>query len=165
MPKDIPGYEGIYKISDSGEVFFLKKGKWTKRKTTVWKGYVRVLLTKDGQQKTFSVHRLVLETFIGPCPSGMECRHWPDPNKTNLRVSNLRWGTRKENTNDKDVQGLIARGNKHGASKLSWKSVHKIRELYASGHRQKEIAARFHVHNVTIWAIVHGKHWKSEYKL
>lgn len=53
-----------------------------------------------GRRNIYYVHRLVLITFVGPCPDGMECRHL-DGNPSNNRVDNLRWGTKIENSNDR----------------------------------------------------------------
>lgn len=46
------------------------------------------------------VHHIVLTTFVGPCPEGLECRHL-DGVKTNCRLSNLAWGTVTENAEDR----------------------------------------------------------------
>jgi hypothetical protein len=51
-------------------------------------GYLRITIA--GQ--VHRVHRLVLETFIGPCPPGLQCCHW-DGVRTNNRLMNLRWDT------------------------------------------------------------------------
>lgn len=69
-------------------------------------GYQRVCLRKEGKAYDFLVHRLVLETFIGPCPDGMECLHM-DGNKQNNSLDNLRWGTREENVQDSIRHGVF----------------------------------------------------------
>jgi len=66
------------------------------------------------------VHRLVLEAFVGPCPDGMEACHL-DSDKTNNRVSNLRWDTHLENMRDLKV---------NPSSKLTADEVRIIRFLY-----------------------------------
>lgn len=73
----------------------------------------------------YYVHALVLETFVGPRPDGMECCHWkpaPDGGYDN-RLMNLRWDTRSANAYDRE---RIARRDK----------------------RQAEIAARRHTQTV-----------------
>jgi hypothetical protein len=50
--------------------------------------------------KTRKVHQLVLEAFVGPKPEGGVCRHL-DGNRTNNHITNLRWGTRSENSKDR----------------------------------------------------------------
>lgn len=49
-----------------------------------------------GKGNSRYVHDLVLETFIGPRPPGMECLHRDDVSDDN-RLERLRWGTRSEN--------------------------------------------------------------------
>lgn len=51
--------------------------------------------------ETVKVHHLVLEAFCGPRPYGMEGCHGPDPDRTCNVLSNLRWGTHRENERDK----------------------------------------------------------------
>lgn len=61
--------------------------------------YVATLSDGRGGRACRFVHRLVLEAFVGPCPPGMQCRHL-DGNSLNNRLSNLCWGTPKENLDD-----------------------------------------------------------------
>ena len=60
------------------------------------KGYYQVTLCKSGNHYFKYVHRLILETFVGPCPEDMECLHL-DENKKNNNLENLKWGTHSEN--------------------------------------------------------------------
>src|SRR5690349_5649582 len=96
-----PGYEGAYEVSDHGQVRSLDRvvaGRWGPRPS---KGrilrqssqgrYLVVTLYRDTKPKMFAVHRLVLLTFVGPCPPGQESLHWDD-DPTNNRIENLRWG-------------------------------------------------------------------------
>lgn len=62
------------------------------------KGYVRVYI--DG--KYYSVHRLVLETFVGPCPEGKTCDHINRIHNDN-RLDNLRWVTASEQAFNSDT--------------------------------------------------------------
>lgn len=78
------------------------------------------------------VHRLVLETFIGACPSGMEACH-NDSNTMNNSLSNLRWDTPVSNQQDR-----ITRGNGPGVQTHEF--VKWIRELYEAGHSIRSIA-------------------------
>src|SRR5436305_14954603 len=52
-------------------------------------GYLSVNLHRDGTKVTRTVHRLVLEAFVGPRPPGLVCCH-NDGNPANNRVENLR---------------------------------------------------------------------------
>lgn len=101
--KPIEGYEGIYSVSNTGQVFshnYLRTGQ--KREMKLKKdneGYFLVGLYQDGKQKWHKVHRLVLEAFIPNPDNKLYCDHI-DTNKANNHVSNLRWCTRKENMNN-----------------------------------------------------------------
>lgn len=118
--KDIPGYEGLYQVSDTGEVRCCQvkrtPGKrWIKRKTGTIKrkrldkdGYYIITLSKDGVKTTFHIHELVCLAFTGPRPDKAVTRHL-DHNKTNNKSTNVVWGTAKENavdrfSNPKDIR-------------------------------------------------------------
>ena len=91
------GYEGRFEVSNYGRVkSFLTMGNCRKvgaeyahllkpKKTN--RGYLRVCLRIDGKTKDFSVHRLVVDAFIG-IPDGMVVNHI-DGCKTNNNLSNL----------------------------------------------------------------------------
>lgn len=92
--KDIPEYEGIYKISNLGRV--KSKNKIRKpylRKTT---GYCYVTLSKNNKVKCYSIHRLVANSFIDNIEKKPYVNHI-DGNKQNNNVKNLEWVTQKEN--------------------------------------------------------------------
>lgn len=73
------------------------------------KGYVTFNLYRDdGVRREVRVHRLVMETFVGPMPEGLEVRHLDDI-KTNNHVSNLTYGTRDENVQDGIKNGVWRR--------------------------------------------------------
>lgn len=94
--KPIPGYENLYAADKRGNIFSIKNGR--KRKLKPWEndaGYKRVVLRKDGKTKGKMVHRLVLETFVGP-GDGLEGEH-KDGVKSNNFLSNLEWLTHAEN--------------------------------------------------------------------
>lgn len=94
---DIKGYEGLYKISNKGDVISLSKNNgFLKRKerylkpTIKPKGYLDVKLIKDGVSKHFYVHRLVAEHFI-PNPNNLPQVNHKDKNPSNNNVENLEW--------------------------------------------------------------------------
>lgn len=118
--KSIPGYEGIYEADTGGRIWSIHRklprgsGFWNRgtlqlKPYTRRTGHLQVVLCKNGRKKSIDVHRLILETFVGPCPPGMECLH-KNGNPADNRISNLRWGTRLDNINDlKKSTGFYAR--------------------------------------------------------
>lgn len=97
--KDIEGYEGLYQISNLGNVKSLKFGKERILKPGKNKyNYLQVVLTKQGKVKGYLVHRLVAMAFILNPNNFREINH-RDEDKTNNRVENLEWCDRKYNIN------------------------------------------------------------------
>jgi len=72
--KVIKNYEGLYEISDSGNIYSYHRDKLLKL-SKEGAGYLVANLCKNGKAKTYHVHRLVLEAFIGPCPNDKEANH------------------------------------------------------------------------------------------
>lgn len=103
----IPGYGGTYEVSDAGDVRSLdrtdpygRRRRGGARKLRVApSGHLSVALSSNGISRTFRVHHLVLEAFVGPRPAGMEGCHWDD-DPANNSVGNLRWDTRSANVHD-----------------------------------------------------------------
>lgn len=107
--KSIPQYEGLYEVSDKGNVRSI--AQYTRHHTVVPRskarmlkaelthdGYVRVSLSKHGQQKHFSVHRLVALAFIQNHDNLPQVNH-KDENPQNNSADNLEWCTGKQNCN------------------------------------------------------------------
>ena len=104
--KDIKGYEGIYQISNYGEVIRLQsydsrghlRNKRTLKQRKNEDGYLQLGLHKNGKEKKFLVHRLVAETFTPNPYNYLEINHI-DENKQNNSIFNLEWCDHKYNTN------------------------------------------------------------------
>ena len=106
--KPVVGYEGIYEVSDLGGIRALPRvdAQGGNRRLRVFRpgrmdawGHLGVKLRRDGVVRSFYVHTLVLEAFVGPRPPEMEGCHWNDIPDDN-RLSNLRWATRSANRYD-----------------------------------------------------------------
>lgn len=121
-------------------------------------GYPTVVLYVDRKPKYFLVHRLVLITFAGPCPEGMECCH-RDGIRTNCKRSNLYWGTDKQNAADCIAHGNRPRHEQHGRSKLTVEQVYKIKKLARRGISKAEMGRMFGVSAQQVSRIVSGKQW------
>lgn len=95
--KPINGYEGIYEVSDLGNVRRFKAGKWSLLKPWASKrGYLQVSLSIKGKRSCPLLHRVVLGTFKG-IQQDMETNHI-DENVKNNCIENLEWVTPKENS-------------------------------------------------------------------
>jgi hypothetical protein len=111
--RDVPGYEGLYQVSNLGNVKSLPK-EWrsgecyrnTRRhngkilKSAInSKGYLTIGFFKDEKRKTFSVHQLVAMAFLNhiPCGYDLVCDHLNDI-KTDNRLENLQLVTARFNT-------------------------------------------------------------------
>ena len=121
--KDIKDYEGLYQISNLGNIKSVtRKVKNKKYGTMIAKekilkqnmskaGYFTIGLCKNGKTKTTSVHRLVASTFILN-PKNKPCINHLDNNPSNNNVKNLEWCTQKEN-----IQHACKSGNMNGVPK------------------------------------------------
>lgn len=101
----VPGYEGRYEVSNTGEVRSFWNGTVRILKQVARKGrYLSVNLSVKNVQRSFDVHVLVASAFLGPRPEGLQVRHL-DGDARNNRVSNLAYGTYRENSLDKQRHG------------------------------------------------------------
>lgn len=95
--KDIPGYEGKYKVSNTGKVKSFAKGKSGEiLKTSNPRGYQSVGLCDGHKKHTVKVHRLVASVFV-PNPHNYKEINHKDENKDNNNADNLEWCTRAYN--------------------------------------------------------------------
>lgn len=92
--KDIEGYEGLYQISNLGRVKSLNYNRTNQEKILKQikdrGGYFKVNLWKNGNQKTYQVHRLVANAFIDN-PNNHPTVNHINEDKTDNRVYNLEW--------------------------------------------------------------------------
>lgn len=164
--KDIPGYEGLYQVSNKGNVKSLnyrRTGKENILKVRYDKcGYLRTNLTKNKIQISFYVHRLVACVFNNlPLNINLTVNH-KDGNKTNNNLENLELCTIEENNKHALRMGLLnpARGSKAGPSKLTEEQVLSIREDIKTGLTHKSIAIKYGVTEGAIASIKTGRTWK-----
>lgn len=67
-------------------------------------GYASCVIIRHGETNTVRIHRVVLEAFVGPCPSRMEASHLNGDQKDN-RLRNLAWETHLKNVRRMDIHG------------------------------------------------------------
>ena len=115
--KDIKGYEGLYKISNLGNVLRCKKikidSKGRKRifedlilKANINKNGYKYVNLHNKKKQAYKIHRLVAQTFIPNQENKPQVNHI-DGNKENNRVDNLEWVTGKENIRHAYKNNLI----------------------------------------------------------
>lgn len=104
---DIKGYEGLYQVSNMGNVFSVARlgTKGGEIKTIIVNGYKKVKLYKNGKMKTFSIHKLVAQAFI-PNPENKPQVNHIDGNKSNNFYTNLEWVSCQENVEHAYINGL-----------------------------------------------------------
>jgi NUMOD4 motif/HNH endonuclease len=165
--RDIPGYIGVYQVSNFGEVrrlmrrpeFDILSGVRIERRVLRQSpgshDRPQVILSMYHQTRTFNTYTLVLLAFKGACPVGMECCH-NDGNCWNNKLGNLRWGTKKSNAEDKIIHGTQPRGAIVPMSRLTEKDVLEIR---ASSLSNNKAAVEFGVSEKTVRLIRNRVTW------
>lgn len=160
--KDVPGWDGIYAVSDLGRVKSMARvvikrcGRRQQVGESILKsfpnegGYLRVILRGAGRRMNYPVHRLVLLAFVGACPEGMETCHRNGSRQDN-RMGNLAWGTSEDQ---------LAHKREHGTgSKLGHEDVIEIYRRVWAGESSASVARDFGVVPSTANKIKHGNRW------
>lgn len=168
----IPGYEGLYSITEDARVWshprtFHHPNGYTQHIEGTWKkahlnraGYYRVGLVKNGKTKLFRVHRLVAEAFI-PNPLNLPEVNHIDANKTNNAISNLEWVDRQRNIQHAADMGLMPRGENHPHAKLTEADVRAIRRAIDKGATRMGLARKYGVDPKTIRDAAEHTQWKE----
>jgi hypothetical protein len=168
--KIVPGFPD-YEVSTHGRIRRLRAARccrwpagYIKRPYMHKDGYLRTALTDaEGRLRRFTVHRLVLTTFVGARPIGTECNH-KNCVKSDNRLENLEWITPKENSRHAKQNGRLRytplKGTKNGNAILTDDIVREMRRLYATGrYTTKELGLRFGVAGNTAGRAVNGTGW------
>lgn len=163
--KEVPCWPD-YEVSDAGEVRSYKpkrnfaptpKVPRLLSQRTNKQGYKVVRLYNNGLSKFFTVHRLVLEAFVGPAKKGLVCRHI-DGNRVNNSLKNLSWGTPKENSRDSLKHGTMQLGEKVNTAVLTEDYITKLRKMKSVNYSRE--ARKFSVTPATIRNAYLGVTWK-----
>ena len=163
--RDIPGYEGIYQVSNLGRVKSLPQtvpfgdlgtlqieGRIRKPQANP-QGNLMVLLTKDGRTRTEVVARIVLRTFEGDPAPGFVVRY-RDNDRKNVCLDNLYYASRQEVVEDMKKRCVV------GGTKLTAADVATIRNRLQSGEKGSALAKEFNVDPSTISLIKNNKRYR-----
>lgn len=162
--KDIQGYEGLYQVSNFGNVKSVKRmgtNGGTLAKSYYKIGYEKTLLCKGNKRKTYKTHLLVAQAFI-PNPENKPQINHIDGNKQNNCVDNLEWCSAKENMEHAIRTGLrtfdylckpIAQ-IKNGEIIATYKSIQDVKRKY--GYNTTNICRTAK----GIWKSAYGFQWK-----
>ena len=124
--REIARSGGYLAISDLGRVRREKPGQgtWVGRiiKTNSHHRYPIVFIRGDSQAFIYKVAYLVLGAFVGSRPGGMECCHRNDIKKDS-RLSNLHWGTSRQNRADRKKNSILG-----SAAMPLWKRIESARK-------------------------------------
>ena len=175
--KPVIGFEGMYEVSDLGNVRSLSRSyiamdRWgnaqqyvrtgTARKPEITRaGYARVHLRAQSRGRKAAVHQLVAEAFIGPKPTKQHQINHKNGDKLDNRVQNLEWVTAQENTQHRSRVLRLGCGETHYRAKLTADDVRAIRSAYAAGSTQTDLAAKYGVRANNISFIVRYLTWRT----
>lgn len=162
--KAVPGYEGLYEVSDQGRVRSVdrliteKTGKTRYCRGRILKtrvdkeGYPSLQLWRDNRCKLRRVHTIVAEAFLGT-RTGWVVRHL-DGNPSHNNLSNLAYGTQSDNERD-----CYQYGGRKGNGKLYANQVYEIRRRLDQGETCTALAKEYNVCIGTISCIKTGAHF------
>lgn len=175
--KDIPGYEGLYAVTNDGRVWSHPKrttvgsnggmredgGRWLNIiRVTKRTAHMRAYLHRDGKAAGMLVHRAVAMAYL-PNPESLPHINHKDGDPTNNRVENLEWCDASTNARHAIANGLTKMPSQSGAknsqSKLTESDVRRIRIEHSAGKSCAAIARQFGVNPKTVNDIVRGKRW------
>lgn len=135
-------------------------GCWLWTGKTRVKGYGRIWV--GGKQQM--VHRVSLALDDGLDISSLpvsQCALHSCDTPLCIRPSHLRWGTKKDNADDRKERGrhhLVA-GEANPHVRLSEQQINEIRRRLTEGTRQVDLAREYGVSRQAIWKIQHGRTW------
>lgn len=160
--RDIPGMP-MYEVSDKGEVW----SKWTSvllRCTAGSNKYLRATLTvptlSGNVERYFTIHRLVLLAFRGPCPKGFQGAHL-NGDRGDPRLSNLAWVHPKENAAHRLLHGTQVQGESSPNTQTTDAQAIEVRRLATEeGWRGATIARHLRISIKAVNNLLRGLTWK-----
>ena len=153
-----------YEVSNHGDVRRIlggqgaKAGKFIKWHLHTSNGYPDVRLRSNGVVKSIHVHKLVGLAFIGERKAGMQIRHL-DGNKKNNHISNLVYGTAKENGEDNARLGVMRRGENVNTSVITEDQAKKCIDMLNQLVSPSVISCSLNIPKNVVYKIKHKKTW------
>ena len=168
MIDPIPGLPGYF-ATENGEIYSnLRSSKnpdgnfLILKQYVVKAGYKKFMARKDGKKINFLVHRAVALALLGAYGAPFEVCH-NDGDRSNNRLDNLRWDTRKGNHHDKLAHGTQIRGESVYNAKLTLAQVKIIRDAYDNRCHEHwglaRLSKEFGVHLSTINDVAKRRTW------
>lgn len=169
--KPIPDYETHYAVSDLGRVRRIGPDSYGRCRNTVLRfgtrrGYANVTLCVLNQRRTFSVHRVVWEAFIGTIPPDQQINH-KNGVKDDNRLANLEVVSASENKlhsihilGKRPTTASKNRGRNNARSKVTFRQAEEIRRRYAQGETsQQGLADIYGIDQTSISRIILKQSW------
>lgn len=160
---------GQYEVNECGWVRNVKTKKVLRQSVSMHGYRITSFRDSSGKLKTFSIHRLVADAFLGTCPDGYAVNHI-DGNKLNDHYSNLEYVTYSENMQHAWATGLrkplpmsqyAPKGEEHYNAILTEEMVKEIwRIRKETGYGCRRIAKMLNVTYGAVDSVLGGKTWK-----
>lgn len=159
--KDVSGYEGLYEVSNLGNVrshhvHTRRFGKYLAGGNT--RGYRTLVLCKDSIRWTIMVHLLVARAFLGEPPNPKDTVNHKDFDKANNRIGNLEWISHADN-NRYSARSIPRNRGEANHSKLKEHQVREIRRRWLKRETLTALGKEFGVSLQTCSAIVKRTKW------
>lgn len=153
--KEIPDYEGLYEIDVLGNIYSLnyRRKLGLRGQLKPWKhkyGYDIIALSKPGlHKKKYTIHQLVMLTFVGPRPEGMDIRHL-NGDTSDSRLENLAYGTASENSIDMVY---------HQTNPTQKLTPQQALDIFNDSRSNVEIGFEYGITRTQVHYIKSGKQW------
>lgn len=171
--RPVPGYEGLYEVTDTGEIYSIARIVDRKngipmavkprklRLTGDGRGYICASLSRDGVGATKRVSRIVCRAFHGEPSAGDEAAHL-DGNPQNNAATNLKWCSKLENAGHRKIHGTEICGSDVNTAKIDADKARQIVLRNMAGESQTALAREYGLDQSAVSLIVNGKTWVVE---